>query len=112
MLFVENFSHHPRTFTQTQLPPTVITTEATGLGANSATLNGQVNANNLSTNVFFEFGFTTEYGNVAAGVPPIVNGEVMTDVSAIISGLTSNTTYHFRAVGTNEAELLLPNKFM
>ncbi len=91
------------TFTGTQPPPSVITTAATAIGANLATLNGTVNANTLSTAASFEYGLTTAYGTPAAAVPANVTGLTATNISAAITGLTVGTTYHFRAKGINSS---------
>lgn len=88
---------------QTASPPTVITLAATTLSSSGATLNGSVNANTLSTDVFFEFGTTTAYGNIVTATPPTVTGSTVTPVETVLTGLTSNTLYHFRAIGTNLA---------
>jgi PKD repeat protein len=79
--------------------PTVITNNATNITQTTATLNGEVNANGSSTTVTFQYGLTTSYGStVSAGT---VNGSSMTPVSAPVTGLSANTTYHCRAVGSN-----------
>ena len=44
-------------------PPTVVTKVATNIKLNTATLNGTVNPNLLSTTVTFEWGTTTNYGH-------------------------------------------------
>jgi hypothetical protein len=90
---------------QTAAAPTVITEPATAITSSSATLNGTVNANSLITSVTFEWGLTTAYGNVIVADPPSVMGSVATPVQAQISGLSSNTTYHFRVVGSNAVGL-------
>ncbi len=82
-------------------PPTVVTTAATAITGTTATLNGTVNANNASTTVTFEYGLTAAYGSTVPGVPSPVNGNVVTPVSAAISGLAPNTLYHFRVIGVN-----------
>ena len=89
------------TFTTMGPPPAVVTTAATAVAANTATLNGTVNANNASTTVTFEYGLNTSYGTTVAGVPPTVTGNSVTGVSAAIAGLTANTTYHYRVKGTS-----------
>ena len=91
------------TFTTSAIPPSVTTSAATGVTNVLATLNGIVNANNSSTTVSFEYGLTTAYGTTVPGVPATVNGSLNTNVSANISGLTVNTTYHFRVKGVNTA---------
>jgi phosphodiesterase/alkaline phosphatase D-like protein len=89
------------TFTTMGPPPAVVTTAATAVAANTATLNGTVNANNASTTVTFDYGLTTAYGTTVAGVPPTVTGNSVTAVSAAIAGLTANTTYHYRIKGVS-----------
>ncbi len=91
------------TFTTLAIPPTVVTTAATGVTNIVATMNGTINANNASTNVFFDWGLTAAYGSTVAGIPSPVTGSTVTNVSASLSGLTANTTYHFRVRGVNAA---------
>jgi len=83
--------------------PVVSTDAASSVGATGATLNGTVNANNSSTAVSFEYGTTAAYGSTAAGLPGPVAGSIDTPVSAAISGLAPDTTYHFRTVGSSAA---------
>jgi ethanolamine utilization microcompartment shell protein EutS len=81
--------------------PAVSNESATPTGF-SATLNGYVNDDNATTTVTFQYGHTDDYGsNVSAGT--IVIGSGPTPVSAAVSGLTCNTTYHFRLVASNSA---------
>ena len=91
------------TFTTAQIPPTVTTGVATGVNSTAATMTGTVNANNLSTNVFFDYGLTTLYGTTVNGAPTPVGGTVTTNVSASLTLLTPNTTYHYRVRGVNAA---------
>ncbi|MCX6249777.1 MAG: T9SS type A sorting domain-containing protein [Bacteroidetes bacterium] len=79
--------------------PLVVTTAATSVSTTGATLNGTVNGNYWSTSVFFDWGLTTAYGNTITASPGVVGGNNTVAVSAVISGLTVNTTYHFRARG-------------
>ncbi len=83
-------------------PPAVTTGGVSGMSATSAILNGQVNAFGFSnTAVSFEYGTSTTYGTTVTAAESPVNGINDTPVSASISGLTPNTTYHYRAVGIN-----------
>src|SRR5205814_1505751 len=87
------------------LPPAVITGTATGVGTNTATLNGTVNPNGRSTTVHFDYGLTTSYGSTAP-VAGTFNGSTAQAVSTNLTGLSPGTTYHFRvsagnSVGTN-----------
>jgi hypothetical protein len=83
--------------------PIVTTDAATGVGANDATLNGTVNANHASTVVTFEYGLTTAYGSTVTADQSPVAGNADTPVSAAITGLLPNTTYHYRVIGQNMA---------
>ena len=84
-------------------PPAVVTIAATGVTSSVATLNGTVNANSLTTDVFFDWGLTSSYGNTVAAVPSTVTGATATPVLLNISSLQSLTTYHFRVKGSSYA---------
>jgi hypothetical protein len=77
----------------------VSTNSATNATSSSATLNGSVDPNGLTTSVHFDYGPTTSYG--FSTVPHNYNGVTTQSVSANITGLSPNTTYHFRIVATN-----------
>jgi hypothetical protein len=87
---------------QAATAPTPRGAPASNVGPLSATLNGDVNANGHATTIHFEYGTTKKYGQrtpnqaVGAGTTPI-------PVSASISGLKSNTRYHFRLVAVSNA---------
>lgn len=76
------------------------TSDASSVTLTSATLNGEVNPNGLSTTTHFEYGTTDSYGsstattNAGSGTTAIV---VTEDLSDLIQG----TTYHFRLVASN-----------
>ena len=91
------------TFTTLATLPTVITNAATSVTATSAILNGSLNANNSSTTATFEYGTTLAYGTTVTATPSSITGSSNTAISYSLSGLTPNTTYHFRAVGSNPA---------
>ena len=85
------------------IAPFVTTDSATNINENSATLNGIVNPNNSSTTVIFEYGTSTSYGDQITAQQSPVDGSSDVNVSAGINGLQSNTLYHYRVVGNNEA---------
>jgi hypothetical protein len=58
-----------------------------------------VTANQVSATVVFEFGRTTAYGHTAAA--PSVAGVTAQPVSATVTGLLPNATYHFRVTATS-----------
>jgi plastocyanin len=79
--------------------PVVTTNPATNVTASSARLNGTLDPHGLSTTVYFQYGTTTSYGSRTPN--QIKTGNNYQNVFAGISGLTPNTTYHFRIVATN-----------
>jgi YD repeat-containing protein len=81
---------------------TVTTSPATGITGSQATLNGSVNPNSCSTTGWFQWGPTTAYGNTTTS-QSLGNGATAVNISQLISGLSAGTTYHFRAVGQNNA---------
>ena len=81
--------------------PTAIIQPATNVLLTSATLNGQVSANSLSTVVTFEYGTTTNYGTSVAVTLSPVTGSALVNVKADLTGLSQNITYHFRVKAVN-----------
>lgn len=77
----------------------VTTNGATNITSSSARLNGTVNPNGQTITVHFEYGTTISYGSTTAN--SVHSGNTTQSISAIIAGLTPNTTYHFRLVGTS-----------
>jgi uncharacterized protein (TIGR02145 family) len=99
-------------FTTGTQPPEAITNEATDKTASTATLNGSVNAYNSSTTVSFEYGITTSYGQNINATPNTVTGNSLTNVSANITGLDPNTTYHFRVKAANAGGTVYGNNLI
>ncbi len=83
-------------FTSSETSEFAVTMAVTGATSTSATLNGSVNANYLPTSVSFEYGNSTLYGNTIPAIPGQVTGNEFISVNAGLSGLTLNTTYHYR----------------
>ena len=83
-------------------PPTVVTGAGSEVTAKSATGNATANPNGGEVSKCeFEYGTTTSYGQVAQCASLPGSGESPVAVSAALSGLTPNTTYHFRISATN-----------
>lgn len=81
--------------------PVGLTQPAINLSATGATLNGTVNPNYLSTTVTFEYGTSTNYGQVATASLSPITGNSITNVSVALTGLTAGSTYHFRIKTVN-----------
>lgn len=81
-------------------PPVVTTGLAGSLTPQSASVVGTVNANGVKTRYFFDYGTSKKYGsrtarqNAGAGATPLA-------ATAGITGLRSNTKYHYRLVAVN-----------
>lgn len=75
--------------------PSVTTNDATSVGTETATLQGDLVGLGTygSVNVYFEYGTTTGYGTETTQVAQTVVGAF----NQSVSGLTSNTLYHYRA---------------
>jgi hypothetical protein len=82
-------------------PPQVSTLAATGVSTNSATLNGTVNPVGWPTTAWFQWGSTSNYGNLSP-VTNLGSGTTALPLSAPLTGLTPGVTYHFRIAATND----------
>ena len=83
--------------------PTVEKKAASSITQTSATLSATVNPNGGGEvgKCEFEYGETTSYGKTAPCSSLPANGTSPVEVTAAISGLSANTTYHFRVSATN-----------
>lgn len=82
--------------------PTVATSPPTGIAARRATLRGTANPENVAvTECRFEYGTTGAYGESAPCVGSIPTDSSNHALSAKLTGLLPNTTYHFRLAAEN-----------
>ena len=90
------------------------TLAATAITQTTATLKGDINTNGEVVEIYLTYDLTTAYGNygnpTGLGSPPKIRSFTLTTLNAPITGLTPNTTYHYRLdgfPGTNgQAEIL------
>jgi PKD domain len=83
-------------------PPAVVSGAATTITANRATLNATVNPNGAEvTECKLEYGPTETYGSSAPCSSPPGSGNVPVAVSATVTGLAANASYHFRIIAGN-----------
>jgi hypothetical protein len=83
-------------------PPAATTGAADGITTSAATVHGTVNPNGAATTYHVDYGTTSGYGLHTADVDA-GSGTDAANVSVALSGLTSDTTYHFSVVATNAA---------
>ena len=81
-------------------PPLVFNASATGIGLTTATLNAFVFPQGTETSYWFEYGYSTSYGNSTTTnvLPASMSGVA---IATPATGLSLNSTYHFRIVATN-----------
>ena len=80
--------------------PIVSATAVTSVGGSSAVLQGNVNPNDRPTTFLFEYGTTVAYGSTTAQ-GSLAKSKSNKPVSATLTDLQAETTYHFRLVATN-----------
>lgn len=88
--------------------PVTIATNASDITAKSAILNSSVNPNLLSTAVSFEWGTTTNYGNIVSVNQP-VNATTSVNVNITITNLLPKTIYHYRIKAENSIGISYSN---
>ncbi|MFA5794764.1 MAG: hypothetical protein WC980_06835, partial [Candidatus Brocadiia bacterium] len=89
-----------QTFVTPAGPPTGMTNPATDIDFSSATLNGLINPNGLSTTAWFEWGPVTPYANTTT-IRSAGSSTAYANFTENITGLTTNATYHYRLVANN-----------
>ena len=90
--------------------PILYTNSASNIGSTYATLNGSVNPQSYSTNVWFEYG-PTQYLGYTAGYQTLGMNNYLSNATAYLNNLSPNTAYYFRiaaqnAYGTNYGSML------
>jgi hypothetical protein len=81
-------------------PPSVNGVNAYEVTISSALLVGYVNPRGVATSYYFEYGTTNVYGTQTP-TGPAGGGSSEVRVSAVVTGLASGTTYHYRMVAVS-----------
>jgi phosphodiesterase/alkaline phosphatase D-like protein len=89
-----------------QTPPALeglATGPVSALKPESATLTGTLTPGGIEAHYYFQWGATTAYGNTTPAPPgtDAGSGAEAVKAEAALSGLTPNSTYHYRLVGEN-----------
>ena len=95
----EPFASAPETFKTLAVKPTLTGAHATGETATGASVEAMVNPENEATSCVLEYGTTLAYGSETGCGAPEGFGEQA--VSASVSYLQPDTTYHFRVLVGN-----------
>jgi sugar lactone lactonase YvrE len=92
-----------REFTTVAAVEALSTGPVQGLKPTEATLTGSLTPNGTDAHYYFEWGTTTSYGNTSPAPPGTDAGSGTEPVAAktVLTGLTPNTTYHYRLLATN-----------
>ena len=80
------------------------TGSASSVATSTATIGGTVNPQGEATTYHFDYGTSTSYGSTAPASPPYPSagsGSSAAPESANLTGLSPNTTYHYRIEATN-----------
>jgi virginiamycin B lyase len=84
-------------------PPAAVTGGVSVLGSGAAALTGTVNGHAQPSTDRFEFGLTPGYGSATPAVSA-GSGFANASVSATLTGLSPNTTFHYRLDATNPTD--------
>jgi hypothetical protein len=84
------------------------TLDPDGVVANGALLKGEVSTSGEILSMSFEYGLSESYGQTTSGSPGTVRSLAFEPVTASLSGLVPNTTYHYRikGVSTTSSEIV------
>jgi len=91
------------TFGSPVAAPVATTLAAQNVTQTNATLTGVVNPESATTEVYFQWGLTTSYGNSTSPNSLTANLDSAQSVSAFINNLPASTTIHFQVVAINSA---------
>jgi len=84
--------------------PVVTTLAATSVGATTAILNGNVTANGLATNVWFEWGPNSSLSTfISTAYQSAGSGTTSLSVNTPLTGLSTGTTYYYRVAANNSS---------
>ena len=93
----------PLSFSTPAVTPEVVTGTATEVGETSAVLNGSVNPAGFPTTYHFDWGLTSSYGSrLPLGADEPAGATRLVNIYRYrLSGLSPDTTYHYRIVAEN-----------
>jgi hypothetical protein len=87
----------------TLFAPTAITGPASDITATNATVSGNLNPNGFNTTYYFQWGTDANYGNTTPPSSVQAQNTPINGIAAGLTGLSLDTTYHYRFVATNSS---------
>jgi len=96
-------------FQTSYIDPLVLTQMASEISPHSAKLNAIVNPNNMATTIKFDYGTTPSYSNETDAIPAFSSDSANLNVYGNLTGLLSNTTYHFRIKAITSVDTVYGN---
>jgi hypothetical protein len=99
----EEVTSAPVTFTTLPVVPKIVSVYTANGDGSSLELKAEINTGGAATTAHFEWGTSTEYSNSTPESASIGEDNGVHSTSAIITGLSPNTLYHFRVVAHNSA---------
>ena len=103
---VGNVTGAVQTLSISAQPPAVATGAASALTSTNVTLNAPVNAQGAATQVYFQWGFTSGYGNFSPTNFIGTNLNADLPVAIPIGPTVLGQTYHYRAVALNTSGVM------
>ncbi|MDR9416551.1 MAG: FG-GAP-like repeat-containing protein, partial [Gracilimonas sp.] len=87
------------------LLPEISSSAATAITTTTVTLNGSINAKGNTVDAKFTYKLSSSgtYADTVSATPAQVTGSSSTTISADLTGLSPNTSYDFKALGSSEA---------
>ena len=82
--------------------PVAVTGQPITVNKTSATVSGLVFPNGQTTQVWFEYGTSSSYGNSVSANQTPVSGQDSVNVDALLVNLQGNTVYHYRLVAQSD----------
>jgi hypothetical protein len=93
----------PVVFTTTPAPPVVVSESVSSVEASAVTVEGEITPEGAPTTYLVQYGTSEAYSQSTPVSTSVGSDDSPHHIATHITGLTANTTYHYRIVATNRA---------